>query len=202
MLNKGSSIDRLTQLLRRLPGLGPRSARRVFLHMVKYKQEIMQPLAKTLQEVYEDIVICGECGNMDVVSPCVLCQDEKRWQTKMLMIVEDITDLWAIERAGCFAGMYHVLGGHLNSFDDVGPEKLNIDGLVKRVNSMQPNEVILALNATVNSETTAYFLHNLLESAPCKPHISRLAHGIPMGGELDYLDEGTLQAALSSRQSF
>ena len=190
-------LDRLIQLLAKLPGLGPRSARRAALHLLKRRESLMAPLTTALEEALRDIRTCAICGNIDTADPCAVCRDPKRDGT-LICVVEDIADLWAIERAHVYRGRYHVLGGTLSALEGIGPEDLRIDALVARVAQGGVAEVILALAATVEAQTTAHYLIDRLAAAPVA--LSRLAHGVPVGGELDYLDEGTLGAALRERQ--
>jgi recombination protein RecR len=192
----GPEIERLIQLLAKLPGLGPRSARRAALHLVKKREQILSPLADAMQVAREKIIICDSCGNIDTISPCTLCADPKR-DDATLVVVEDVADLWALERAEAARGRYHVLGGVLSALDGVGPKDLNLDRLVARVAEGKIREVILALNATVDGQTTAHYITDLLE--PHHVKVTKLAHGVPVGGELDYLDEGTLTAAVRQR---
>ena len=191
-----AEIERLIQLLARLPGLGPRSARRAALHLVKKKEQLLAPLAAALTEAHDRIVTCEICGNIDTVSPCTLCRDQAR-DRSLICVVEEVGDLWALERANVLNGLYHVLGGTLSPLDGVGPQDLSIDTLVARAHEPQVSEIILALNATVDGQTTAHYITDLLHDANVK--VTRLAHGVPVGGELDYLDEGTLSAAIRSR---
>ena len=191
-----SSLDALIQLLAKLPGLGPRSARRAALHLVKRRETLMQPLAEAMLAVADSIKACSICGNLDTADPCAICSDQRR-DAALLCVVEDVADLWAIERTVAFRGRYHVLGGTLSALEGVGPEDLRIDALVARAGS-GVREVILALNATVEGQTTAHYIMDRL--APTGVAVSRLAHGVPVGGELDYLDEGTLSAALAQRR--
>jgi recombination protein RecR len=191
-----TELDRLIQLLAKLPGLGPRSARRVALFLVKRRESVMEPLAAALEAAAKAIHPCSICGNLDTGDPCALCRDDKR-DTGIICVVEDVADLWAIERAHAFKGRYHVLGGTLSALDGVGPSELRIDALIQRVREGQAREVILALNATVEGQTTAHYIIDRL--AETGVPISRLAHGVPVGGELDYLDEGTLSAAMTAR---
>lgn len=193
----GPEIERLIQLLARLPGLGPRSARRAVLHLLKKKDALMLPLAATLKEVGDSVHACSTCGNLDSRDPCGICTDERRDQA-LLCVVESVADLWALERASVFRGRYHVLGGTLSALDGVGPSDLNVDGLVARVQAGRVKEVIIATNATVEGQTTAHYITDRL--TPLNVQISRLAHGVPVGGELDYLDDGTLGAALKARR--
>lgn len=191
-----SELDTLIQLLARLPGLGPRSARRAALHLVKRRESLLEPLAAALARAAETIRPCSVCGNLDTVDPCAVCRDPERDMTT-ICVVEDVADLWALERTGAFRGRYHVLGGTLSALDGIGPEDLNIDRLLARIRPQQ--ELILALNATVEGQTTAHYLLDRLAGREVR--ISRLAHGVPIGGELDYLDDGTLTAALKARHT-
>ena len=191
-----TAIDQLIQLLAKLPGLGPRSARRVALHLIKRKDSLLRPLADAMAEAATAVQPCSTCGNLDAIDPCSICQDDRR-DANLLCVVEDVADLWALERAMIFKGRYHVMGGTLSALDGVGPEDLNVDQLVSRASQPEVREVILAMNATVDGQTTAHYVTDRLER--CEVSISRLAHGVPVGGELDYLDEGTLGAALRSR---
>ena len=193
----GPEIERLIQLLGRLPGLGSRSARKATLTLVKRRNDLLIPLAQALNEAVDKIVICQTCGNIDTLQPCSLCRDERRDPT-MIVVVEEVGDLWALERAGVVAGQYHVLGGHLSPLDGIGPEDLNIGDLLARVRAGKVREVLLALNATVEGQSTAHYLTEQLDEAGIV--VSQLAHGVPVGGELDYLDEGTLAAAIKSRR--
>lgn len=195
----GPEIDRLIQLLARLPGLGPRSARRAALHLLKKRESLLQPLAAALSDAADKVVSCSICGNLDTVDPCAICRDPRR-DPSMICVVEEVADLWALERTKFFNGRYHVLGGTLSPLDGVGPQDLSIDALVSRAHEPQVNEVILALNATVDGQTTAHYITELLRDANVK--VTRLAHGVPVGGELDYLDEGTLSAAIKQRTLF
>jgi recombination protein RecR len=193
----GPEIERIVQLLARLPGLGPRSARKAALALLKKRNELLVPLSEALATAVEKIVECTICGNLDTVSPCSLCQDPRR-DRSLIVVVEEIGDLWALERAGVVSGLYHVLGGHLSPLDGVGPDKLNIPKLIERGASGDVQEVLLALNATVEGQSTAHYLAEQL--APTGVAVSRLAQGVPVGGELDYLDEGTLAAAIKARR--
>jgi len=193
----GPEIEQVIQLLARLPGLGPRSARRAALQLVKRKHELMSPLAAALQQAAERIVVCEACGNVDTSQPCTICQDPKR-DPVMICVVEEVGDLWALERANVIACRYHVLGGVLSPLDGVRPEDLNIARLVSRASASEVGEILLALNATVEGQSTAHYLMDELEGAGV--NVSRLAHGVPVGGELDYLDEGTLAAAIKARK--
>ena len=190
-----SDIDRLIQLLAKLPGLGPRSGRRAALHLLKRRESLLQPLAAALAAAAERIRPCGVCGNLDTADPCAICADPRR-EDALICVVEDVADLWAIERTGAFQGRYHVLGGTLSALDGIGPEELNIDGLLRRAAGAR--EIVIALNATVEGQTTAHYITDRL--APTGVAVTRLAHGVPVGGELDYLDEGTLSAALKARR--
>lgn len=191
-------IDHLIQLLARLPGLGPRSARRTALHLVKNADTLIAPLARALNETAAAIRHCTTCGNVDTTDPCAICANPER-DRAVLCVVEDIADLWALERTGVYAGRYHVLGGRLSALDGIGPEDLNIAGLVARAGEDTVAEVILATNLTVDGQTTAHYITERL--AECAVKVTRLAHGVPVGGELDYLDDGTLTAALRARRT-
>ncbi len=190
-------IERLVRLLARLPGLGPRSAQKAVLAMLKRPELLMEPLAEALAVCARSVRRCSICRNLDSRDPCALCSDPER-NAQQLCVVEEVEDLWAMERAGSYRGLYHVLGGTLSALDDVGPEDLGIAELVSRVRARGVCEVILALGATVEGQTTAHYLAERLKSTGVK--ITRLAHGVPIGGELNYLDEGTLDAALRARQ--
>ena len=192
-----NDIERLIQLLAKLPGLGPRSARRAALFLVKRPDGLLRPLAQALSAAADNVHPCSRCGNLDAQDPCAICQDERRDES-LICVVEDVADIWALERAAVFAGRYHALGGVLSALDGIGPEDLNIAGLLARARAPEVTEVILAMNATVDGQTTAHYVSDLL--AECDVTISRLAHGVPVGGELDYLDDGTLGAALNSRR--
>jgi recombination protein RecR len=195
----GPEIERLIQLLARLPGLGPRSARRAALFLIKKREQIMGPLAGALQTALEKIQICSVCGNIDTRSPCTVCTDPRR-EPSIMVVVADVADLWALERAHAVNARYHVLGGTLSPLDGIGPQDLTIDALIKRAHDPAVTEIILALNATVDGQTTAHYITDLLHDANVK--VTRLAHGVPVGGELDYLDEGTLAAAIKQRTAF
>jgi recombination protein RecR len=190
-------IEILSQALARLPGLGPRSARRAVLHLMKKRQTALEPLLAALQTVAERLSTCSVCGNVDTSDPCSICSDVRR-DDKMLCVVEEVADLWALDRSRLFPGRYHVLGGRLSALDGVGPEDLTIDRLVSRVSKGGIDEVVLAMNATLEGQTTAHYVAERLEGFPIR--ISQLAHGLPVGGELDYLDEGTLAQALRARR--
>src|SRR6476660_2670498 len=195
-LPAGAEIERLIQLLAKLPGLGPRSARRAALVLLKKRETLLEPLGAAMREAAAAIRNCEICGNLDAASPCSLCRDSRR-DPVVLCVVEDVADLWALERAGVFRGRYHVLGGALSALDGMTPEKLNLAPLLSRVRD-GVYEVILAMNATVEGQTTAHYLMDAL--APANVKVTRLAHGVPVGGELDYLDEGTLSAAFKARR--
>jgi recombination protein RecR len=195
----GPEIERLIQLLARLPGLGPRSARRAALFLIKKREQIMAPLADALATALEKIEICGICGNIDTQNPCTVCTDARR-DPALLVVVADVADLWALERAQAVNARYHVLGGTLSPLDGIGPADLSIDALVTRAHDAAVTEVILALNATVDGQTTAHYITDMLHDANVR--VTRLAHGVPVGGELDYLDEGTLTAAMRQRTPF
>lgn len=195
----GPEIERLIQLLARLPGLGPRSARRAALHLVKNRERLLAPLATAMAEARDRIVICSVCGNIDTVNPCTLCADPRR-DRQAICVVEEVGDLWALERAGAWPGLYHVLGGTLSAVEGIRPEDIAIAGLIERVAGGPVREVVLAMNATVEGQTTAHYITERLKSLGVGT--SRLAHGVPVGGELDYLDEGTLNAAMRARRPF
>jgi recombination protein RecR len=195
----GPEIERLIQLLAKVPGLGPRSARRAALHLIKKKEQLLAPLADAMGEAVEKVRVCSTCGNVDTADPCTICTDARRDATTVI-VVEDVADLWALERAGAMNALYHVLGGTLSPLDGIGPEQLTIKQLVGRVAEGAIREVIIAVNATVEGQTTAHYLTDQLAGFDVK--VTRLAHGVPVGGELDYLDEGTLAAALKSRTVF
>lgn len=192
----GPEIERLIQLLARVPGLGPRSARRAALHLIKKKEALLVPLGAAMQDAAEKVRLCSVCGNADTSDPCTICCDPRR-DKSALIVVEDVADLWALERAGTMNVGYHVLGGRLSPLDGIGPDDLNIRGLVERVAAGGIGEVILAVNATVEGQTTAHYITDQLSGFDVR--VTRLAHGVPVGGELDYLDEGTLAAALRAR---
>ncbi len=204
----GPEIEALIQLLAKLPGLGPRSARRAALHLIKKKDQLLYPLAHAASEAADKVSECNICGNVDTANPCTVCTDPRRDRTT-IVVVEDVADLWALERAKAVNSLYHVLGGTLSPLDGVGPEDLRIDELVNRVSGPpeigtdgepKRTELILAVNATVEGQTTAHYISDKFEGIDVK--ITRLAHGVPVGGELDYLDEGTLSAAIKSRSDF
>ncbi len=192
----GPEIERLIQLLARLPGLGPRSARRAALHLIRKKEELLAPLGQAMQVAAERITVCSSCGNIDTRDPCGICSDTRR-DPSVIVVVETVADLWALERSGVLKAQYHVLGGTLSPLDGVGPKDLTIDRLAARAADERVREIILAVNATVDGQTTAHYITDLLAHLPVK--VTRLAHGVPVGGELDYLDEGTLSAAIRQR---
>ena len=192
----GPEIERLIQLLAKLPGLGPRSARRAALHLMKKKDTLLEPLAKATAEAAAAVKLCSVCGNVETRDPCGICTDLRR-DPSILVVVEDVGDLWALERAAATKGRYHVLGGTLSPLDGIGPDDLNIASLIGRAKSGEVREIILAVNATVEGQTTAHYLTDQLEGTNVT--ITRLAHGVPVGGELDYLDDGTLAQAMKSR---
>ena len=195
----GHEIENLIQLLARLPGLGPRSARRAALHLIKKKEALMVPLSSAMNEAVEAVVVCDTCGNIDTSNPCTMCSDPRR-DKSTIIVVEDVSDLWALQRASVLNATYHVLGGTLSPLDGIGPDDLSIAALVDRVAEGSVKEVVIAVNATVEGQTTAHYLTDQLENFDVT--ISRLAHGVPVGGELDYLDEGTLSAAMRARTQF
>ncbi len=195
----GPEIERLIGLLAKLPGLGPRSARRAALALVKNRSGLMEPLASAMAQAADKISSCQTCGNVDSQNPCHICTAPAR-ETGIICVVQEVGDLWALERAAAFRGRYHVLGGSLSALDGIRPEDLNIASLIDRARQEQVNEVILAMNATVDGQTTAHYITDKLEA--CNVTVTRLAHGVPVGGELDYLDDGTLSAALRSRRPF
>ncbi len=193
----GAAIERLIELMAKLPGLGPRSARRAVLHLIRRRAELMLPLARAMAEAATDIRTCARCGNLDTEELCAICRDPRR-DPAVICVVEDVADMWAIERSAAFRGRYHVLGGTLSAISGVGPEDLDIAGLVARAKAPEVREVILAMGATVDGQTTAHYVAEQLDGAPVT--VSRLAHGVPVGGELDYLDDGTLIAAIKARR--
>ncbi|MFT8450612.1 MAG: recombination mediator RecR [Zymomonas mobilis] len=192
-----SPIENLIKSLAIMPGLGPRSARRAALYLIKKRETALYNLAQALDEVQQSLVICPECGNIDSCNPCSICSDPKR-DDALLCVVEEVADLWALDRSRLFAGRFHVLGGRLSALDGITPEDLSIDALVKRVQSGKIKEVVLAMNATLEGQTTAHYITDCLEKYPVR--ITQLAHGLPVGGELDYLDDGTLAQALRARR--
>lgn len=193
----GPEIERVIQLLGRLPGLGPRSARKAGLALIKKREELLEPLAKALRDAADKIVSCATCGNLDTASPCAICADQRR-DASLIVVVEEIGDLWALERAGVVAARYHVLGGHLSPLDGIGPDQLNIGKLIERAQT-PVTEVLLALSATVEGQSTSHYVREQLVASGVR--VSTLARGVPIGGELDYLDEGTLAAAIKSRRA-
>ncbi len=195
----GPEIERLIQLLARLPGLGPRSARRAALHLIRKKDVLLGPLAEAFARANENVRVCTTCGSVDTSDPCAICCDPNR-DPSVIVVVEDVADLWALERAGAVNARYHVLGGTLSALDGRGPEDLNLGKLVERASDTSVAEIILALNATVEGQTTAHYITDVLAGAGVR--ITRLAYGVPVGGELDYLDEGTLAAAIRQRTPF
>lgn len=192
-----SEIDALTQALARLPGLGPRSARRAVLHLLKKRETALEPLLSALATVGERLTDCAICGNVDTVDPCGICADPRR-DPRALCVVEEVADLWALDRSRLFPGRFHVLGGRLSALDGVRPEDLAIDSLVRRIEAGGIDEVVLAMNATLEGQTTAHYVAERIERFPVR--VTQLAHGLPVGGELDYLDEGTLAQALRARR--
>lgn len=193
----GPEIERLIQLLAKLPGLGPRSARRAALHLIKNREKLLLPLSAAIDEARDKVCLCSDCGNVDTVDPCTLCADPRR-DRGILCVVEDVGDLWALERAGAWSGLYHVLGGTLSAIEGVRPEDLSIGRLIDRAGKGDLREVVLAVNATVEGQTTAHYIIDRLKGLGIAT--SRLAHGVPVGGELDYLDEGTLTQAMKARR--
>ena len=198
-MSSSREIDDLIALLAKLPGFGPRSARRAALQLIKKKETLLLPLASAMTNAADRVTTCTTCGNIDTVDPCAVCTSNKR-DRSVICVVEEVGDLWALERSGVMGGLYHILGGTLSALDGVGPDDLHIPGLVERAERDEVKEVILAMNATVDGQTTAHYITDRLESAGVK--ITRLAHGVPVGGELDYLDDGTLAAALKARREF
>lgn len=195
----GPEIERVIELLAKLPGLGPRSARRAALYLVKKKEAALRPLAAALAEAAERVTACSVCGNVDTADPCAVCRDPRR-EPGVICVVENVGDLWALERAGVFSGRYHVLGGVLSALDGVTPEDLRLPQLVERAAAPEITEVILAMSATIDGQTTAHYLTDQLHG--CGVSVTRLAQGVPVGGELDYMDDGTLAAALKARRPF
>ena len=193
----GPEIEALIQLLARLPGLGPRSARRAALHLLDKRETLLTPLAQALSAAAENVRICSVCGNFDTLDPCAICTDTSR-DDSILCVVADVASLWAMERAQGFRGRYHVLGGLLSALDGIGPEDLGLERLVARVQSSPIKEVILATPATVDGQTTAHYIADRMNTVSIS--VSGLAHGVPVGGELDYLDDGTISAALKARR--
>jgi recombination protein RecR len=194
----GPEIEKLIQLLAKLPGLGPRSARRAALHLVKRREQLLAPLSAAMEEALRTVTVCSNCGNIDTRDPCTICSDPGRDQSTVV-VVEDVSDLWALERAKALNAAYHVLGGVLSPLEGVGPDDLSIDRLVERVAEGGVKEMVLAVNATVEGQSTAHYIMDRIEGLDVR--VTRLAHGVPVGGELDYLDEGTLSAAMRARTS-
>ena len=192
-----TEIEALTQALARLPGLGPRSARRAVLHLMKKREGALEPLLAALQQVAAHLSTCSTCGNLDTANPCAICRDPRR-DDRLLCVVEEVADLWALDRSRLFPGRFHVLGGRLSALEGIRPEDLAIDSLVSRIAAGGIDEVVLAMNATLEGQTTAHYLAERLEKFPVR--LTQLAHGLPVGGELDYLDEGTLAQALRARR--
>jgi recombination protein RecR len=190
-------IEALTQALARLPGLGPRSARRAVLHLMKRRETALAPLLRALEKVNENLSTCSNCGNVDTHDPCSICADPRR-DPRLLCVVEEVSDLWALDRSRLFPGAFHVLGGRLSALEGIRPEDLSIDRLVARVSAGGIDEIVLAMNATLEGQTTSHYLAERLERFPVR--LTQLAHGLPVGGELDYLDEGTLAQALRARR--
>ena len=195
----GPEIERLIQLLAKLPGLGPRSARRAALHLIKNRDRLLAPLATAVAEARDKVTVCSHCGNVDTADPCTLCADPRRDRT-LICVVEEVGDLWALERAGAWSGLYHVLGGTLSAVEGIRPEDLSIAPFLERAAHEGIKEVVLAVNATVEGQTTAHYITERLRELNIPA--SRLAHGVPVGGELDYLDEGTLTQAMRARRPF
>ena len=193
----GPDIEALIRQFAKLPSLGPRSARRAVLELIKKKESLMMPLIQALERAVDSVKICSTCGNYDSQDPCGLCCDAKRDQS-VICVVEDVADLWALERSAAYRGLYHITGGLLSPLDGVGPDDLNIAGLVSRASSADVTEIILAFSATVDGQSTAHYIADRLEGTDVA--ISGLAHGVPVGGELDYMDDGTLSAALKARR--
>lgn len=191
-------LENLIRMLGNLPGLGNRSARRIALHLLQKRDSAMMPLARAIQDAAEKVKTCQQCGNLDLSSPCYICLDAKRDQSK-ICVVAQVSDLWAIERTSAFRGIYFVLGGLLSALDGIGPDDLNIDKLAGLIQELQASEVILALSATVDGQSTAHYIADRLHASGAS--VTRLAHGVPVGGELDYLDEGTITTALKSRSA-
>ena len=195
----GPEIEKLIQLLAKVPGLGPRSARRAALHLIKKRDQLMGPLSGAMQDAYDKVKICTTCGNVDTSDPCTICTDPTRDQG-LVIVVEDVGDLWALERAAALNAAYHVLGGTLSPLDGIGPDDLTIDKLIERVAAGDVSEIVLAVNATVEGQTTAHYIADRIADLDKGVTVSGLAHGVPVGGELDYLDDGTLTAAMKARR--
>jgi recombination protein RecR len=192
-----TEIDRLIQALAKLPGLGPRSARRAVLYLLKRRETVLEPLIRVMRAAADGVAACSVCGNLDSIDPCSLCRDAER-DPAVICIIEDVADLWALERSGCFRGRYHILGGVLSALDGVGPDDLGVARLVARASAPEVREVILALSFTVDGQATAFYLADALANAGVT--ISGIAHGVPLGGELHYLDDATLATALTARR--
>ena len=197
-MNQDGPLNHLIKMLGGLPGLGNRSARRIALHLLNQRSSLMSPLAESLNRAAEEIKACSICGNLDVHDPCYICVDTKR-DTSKICVVAQVSDLWAIERTSAYKGVYHVLGGLLSALDGIGPDQLNIAKLIERNQTEKPKEIILALSATVDGQSTAHYITDQLADSDVE--ISHLAHGVPVGGELDYLDDGTITTALRSRKA-
>ena len=195
---KDGPLDHLIKMLSGLPGLGNRSARRIALHLLAQRSSLMMPLANALQDTAENVKTCTVCGNLDMHDPCSICVDIKR-DTSKICVVAHVSDLWAIERTSAYKGVYHVLGGLLSALDGIGPDQLNIEKLITRTDSEKPKEIIMALSATVDGQSTAHYITDRLDGLDVE--ITHLAHGVPVGGELDYLDDGTITTALRSRKA-
>lgn len=193
----GPELQRLIDLLAKMPGLGPRSAKRAALYLLKKREPVMRPLAFALDDAAQKVKACAICGNWDSIDPCAICADTER-DAAVICVVQDVGDLWALERAGAHKGRYHVLGGLLSPLDGIGPEDLNIGGLIARAQEDAVKEIILALAATVDGQTTAHYLTERLGEAGVS--VTQLSQGVPVGGELDYLDEGTIAAAMKTRR--
>ncbi|WP_410543381.1 recombination mediator RecR [Wolbachia endosymbiont of Tribolium confusum] len=193
------NIRNLVHAFSKLPSLGPSSSRRLVIHLLQNKERVMLPLASLIRELADLIIECKICGNLDIKSPCSICTNPKR-DTKLMCVVEELGDLWAFEKGNIYSGMYHVLGGRLSAINGIGPKELNLDNIPKRVTEFKIEEVIIAINPTLEGQVTAQYIIELLKNSNVK--ISRLACGIPIGGEIDYLDEGTLKIALTSRQEY
>lgn len=195
----GEEIERLITLLAKLPGLGPRSARRAALRLIENREALLTPLARAIDDVLATVTVCSSCGNVDSSDPCAICADNRR-DRSIICVVGQVGDLWALERASAMNGLYHVLGGVLSAIEGIGPDDLAIDGLIRRAADPQVHEVVLAVDATVDGQTTAHYITERLKGLDVT--VSRLAHGVPVGGELDYLDEGTLAAAIRARRPY
>jgi len=195
----GPEIERLIQLLAKLPGLGPRSARRAALHLIKNRERLLEPLAIAMADARDKVTVCSLCGNVDTIDPCTLCTDPRR-DHSIICVVEEVGDLWALERANAWSGLYHVLGGTLSAIEGIRPDDLSIGQLIERAADERVHEIVLAVNATVEGQTTAHYIIERLKGLNVAT--SRLAHGVPVGGELDYLDEGTITQAMKARRPF